>query len=257
MKNTELFGERVRVVAYIPSLAHLMGNDPDAALLLCQFLYWQGKQHDPKGWIRKSQSQLMAETALTRSRQESARKWLRQLEFIEEIHVGKSPPVIGFRLCLDKITQAWGAYQIDPKGVSAQNKAAKACKSKRTQPGNVSSETAKHRAQKQLDEETQRDSMNSRLSTTQSALSQPILCTGDNNKDDNRDDTLLPLSNVSSSARVDDNREVRLLTSASTRSVEKAKSARLDSAAESRSAAAIAAAIDNDDYYEFDYFADE
>ena len=240
MTNKELFGEPGRIIAYNPDIAILMGNDVDSALLLSQLLYWRGKQQDKKtGWIRKSQSEIWAETGLTRSRQEGARKRLREANFILECHIGVSPPKTGFKLCIDNIRQAWQIYQSDPKAAIAQIKAAKPHNLKRTQPGNIPPKTARHREQNQLDEEPRCNSMNCRLPPIQSALSLQNLYTGDDYKDDNRDRLLLPLPDVSSSATLDDNREARLPTSASPLSVEGAKSARLNSATESLHAAPL------------------
>jgi hypothetical protein len=49
---------------------------PAAGIFMRQLLYWVGRQHDPEGWIYKTQSEMEQETGLARRQQEKARKIL-------------------------------------------------------------------------------------------------------------------------------------------------------------------------------------
>lgn len=49
---------------------------PAAGIFIRQLLFWTGKQHDPEGWIYKTQSEMQKETGLSRKQQEKARKIL-------------------------------------------------------------------------------------------------------------------------------------------------------------------------------------
>ncbi|MFH1185076.1 MAG: hypothetical protein V1755_08570, partial [Chloroflexota bacterium] len=52
MKITDLLADAGRPVAYYPRLREISGST-NAALLLCQLIYWCGKQQDSAGWIHK------------------------------------------------------------------------------------------------------------------------------------------------------------------------------------------------------------
>src|SRR5215208_85961 len=49
---------------------------PAAGICIRQLVYWTGKQHDPEGWIYKTQGELEEETGLSRHHQEKARNIL-------------------------------------------------------------------------------------------------------------------------------------------------------------------------------------
>jgi hypothetical protein len=70
-------------IAYFPSLAPHVGGT-NAAMLLCQLLYWTTRTRDPEGWIYKSQLELIAETGMSRDEQRTARKALTTRGLIEE-----------------------------------------------------------------------------------------------------------------------------------------------------------------------------
>lgn len=72
-----------RPVAYYPNIAKLLGS-VKSAIFLCQFLYWEGKQHDPAGWIYKTREEITEETGLSREEQDGARKRLRDLGILRE-----------------------------------------------------------------------------------------------------------------------------------------------------------------------------
>jgi hypothetical protein len=71
-----------KTVAYQPAFRKITGSTK-AALLLSQLWYWRDKGTiDPNGWFYKVQSELKAETGLTRQEQETARKILSEKGFI-------------------------------------------------------------------------------------------------------------------------------------------------------------------------------
>jgi hypothetical protein len=61
---------------------------PAAGTFLRQLVYWTGKEHDPEGWIYKTQSEMEDETGLSRTQQEKARKILRKAGVLEEVKKG-------------------------------------------------------------------------------------------------------------------------------------------------------------------------
>lgn len=96
-------------VAFYPALTTLT-RSTTATLFLCQLMYWHGKQHHPAGWIFKSRVQMEAETGLTRTEQDTARKALVGLGFIEERRMGQ-PATMHYRLKPEAIDAAWNALQ--------------------------------------------------------------------------------------------------------------------------------------------------
>ena len=108
MKLSSFFNEIGRPVAYYARLNKITGS-AIATLFLCQFLYWEGKQRDPDGWIYKTQSDIEEETGLSRREQESARKDLGALGFLEERRVG-IPARLEYRPNLDEIDRQWAEF---------------------------------------------------------------------------------------------------------------------------------------------------
>ena len=68
--------------AYVPWLVREFG--PHGGLFISQLLYWDGKGHDPDGWIYKTEKEMEQETGLTRSSQRKARKVLVGKGVLEE-----------------------------------------------------------------------------------------------------------------------------------------------------------------------------
>lgn len=64
-------------VRYFPALAHLFGST-NAALMLSQLLYWDGKGHRYDGWIFKTTKEMGYETGLTRYQIQTAEKILKK-----------------------------------------------------------------------------------------------------------------------------------------------------------------------------------
>jgi hypothetical protein len=72
-------------IAYFPSLARHVGG-VDAAVLLCQSLYWTPRTKNQEGWFYKCQADLCAETGLTMKEQQHARTELKTRQLLDEWH---------------------------------------------------------------------------------------------------------------------------------------------------------------------------
>jgi hypothetical protein len=68
--------------AYVPWMVREFG--PHGGLFLCQLLHWDGKGHDPDGWIYKTEKEMELETGLTRTFQRKARNVLVGKGVLEE-----------------------------------------------------------------------------------------------------------------------------------------------------------------------------
>ena len=73
-----------QAVAYYPNLTKKLGS-VNASILLSQFIYWHDKTEHPLG-VYKTQSEIQAETGLSRKEQETGRKVLRELGLITETY---------------------------------------------------------------------------------------------------------------------------------------------------------------------------
>ena len=76
MRLSDFLSEVGRPVSYYPALVELT-DSVTATLLLCQLIYWCGKQDNAEGWIYKTQEEIKYETGLSRAKQETARKVLK------------------------------------------------------------------------------------------------------------------------------------------------------------------------------------
>ena len=108
MKISEHFEYVGRPVAYYPRMSMFLGS-VKATIFLCQFLFWNGKQKDPNGWIYKSQNEIRQETGLSRREQETARKQLAEHQFIEQKYRG-IPRRLYYRINLNVLDKAWDAW---------------------------------------------------------------------------------------------------------------------------------------------------
>jgi len=114
MKLSTFLRELGQPVAYYPKLAKITGSVL-ANLFLCQMYYWQGKQDDPTGWIYKTQADIEAETGLSRTEQETARRLLRQRGLVKERYSGL-PRRLEFWLDEDELENRWTfllEYQVE------------------------------------------------------------------------------------------------------------------------------------------------
>lgn len=102
-----------RPVAYYPSIA-LALDDLKGAIFACQFLYWEGKQADPSGWIYKTGKQITEETGLSRYEQESLRKRLIHLGVLEERLQGM-PATMAFKFNWEVLDDLFEARESEIK----------------------------------------------------------------------------------------------------------------------------------------------
>ena len=84
-----------------------LGCGVTGSLMLSQALYWDQNETAQKrgGWFYKTQDDWTKETGLSRREQETARKRLKELGFIEEKRQGV-PAKIWFRVCVNQIDLA-------------------------------------------------------------------------------------------------------------------------------------------------------
>ncbi len=94
-----------RPVVYYPSLNPITGG-VTATIFLLTFVQWHGTQHDPQGWIYKTQGEIERETGLSRYEQETARKQLRTRDLLREKRRGV-PARLHYRVQLDRLNAAW------------------------------------------------------------------------------------------------------------------------------------------------------
>lgn len=109
MKLTEFLQDVGRPIAYFPKLKRLTGSTT-ATILLCQFIYWIGKEADKDGWLYKTSEEIEEETGLTYNEQKTARKALVEAGLLEEYYA-RLEHQLRFRVCLDKINEKWGNEQ--------------------------------------------------------------------------------------------------------------------------------------------------
>lgn len=109
MKLTDFLSDVGRPIAYYPSLRKITGSTT-ATILLCQFIYWRGKESDPNGWLYKTSDDIEEETGLSYNEQKTARANLVSAELIEE-HYARLDHQMKFRVNLDMINLLWGTEQ--------------------------------------------------------------------------------------------------------------------------------------------------
>ena len=107
MKLTDFLQDVGRPVAYYPKLRKITGNSTTAAILLCQFIYWRGKEKSADGWLYKTSLEIEEETGLSYKEQKTARKKLLEAGLMEE-HYARLDHVLRFKLDLDTINEKWG-----------------------------------------------------------------------------------------------------------------------------------------------------
>ena len=109
MKLTDFLSDVGRPIAYYPSLRKITGSTT-ATILLCQFIYWRGKESDPNGWLYKTSDEIEEETGLSYNEQKTARANLVSAELIEEYYA-RLDHQMKFRVNLDMINLLWGTEQ--------------------------------------------------------------------------------------------------------------------------------------------------
>jgi len=88
-----------RPIAYHRIYAKISGSIT-AGLLLSQFMYWSSKKDD--GWFYKTQREITAETEMSRTETESARRRLRTLGVVQEQRKG-NPARMYYRVDVDRL----------------------------------------------------------------------------------------------------------------------------------------------------------
>ena len=106
MKLTDFLQDVGRPVAYFPELKRITGSTT-ATILLCQFIYWRGKEADQDGWLYKTSEEIEDETGLTYNEQKTARKALTEAGLLQE-HYARLDHQLRFKIDLDKINESWG-----------------------------------------------------------------------------------------------------------------------------------------------------
>lgn len=106
MKLTDFLQDVGRPVAYFPKLKRITGSTT-ATILLCQFIYWRGKEADSDGWLYKTSEEIEEETGLTYNEQKTARKALVEAGLVQE-HYARLDHQLRFKIDLDKINESWG-----------------------------------------------------------------------------------------------------------------------------------------------------
>ena len=105
-------------VSYYARIGRAVGG-AKPGILLCQLLYWTGgkdgkrRGHNPDGWVYKSRSEILEETALTRREQETSRRKLRALGILEEKkepHPHTYREVLYFRVDMAKLHEVYEAF---------------------------------------------------------------------------------------------------------------------------------------------------
>lgn len=105
MKLSDFLSDVGRPVAYHPRLKKLTGST-NATILLCQFIYWKGKEKDPDGWLYKTSEEIEEETGLSYNEQKTARKKLVSADLMEE-HYARLDHQMRFRINPDVIDEKW------------------------------------------------------------------------------------------------------------------------------------------------------
>lgn len=108
MRLQDLLPEIQRVCAYSPDLNKITGSI-NATLFLCQLIYWYGKQTDANGWIYKTRDEISEELGMSRREQETARKYLKQKNIIQEKIKGV-PPRVHIKINFDVLLQLWSQF---------------------------------------------------------------------------------------------------------------------------------------------------
>lgn len=111
MKLTDFLQDIGRPIAYYPKLRKLTGST-NATILLCQFIYWRGKESDPNGWLYKTAEDIEEETGLSYNEQKTARAALKDARLIDE-HYARLDHQMRFKVNLDAVNEKWGTLQSD------------------------------------------------------------------------------------------------------------------------------------------------
>lgn len=82
MKTSKILRDIGKPIHYYPKIAQFLGGACNA-IFLSYFIYWEGKQEDPNGWIYKRLADIESETGLGRYEIERARKMLEEMQVLK------------------------------------------------------------------------------------------------------------------------------------------------------------------------------
>jgi hypothetical protein len=110
MKISEYLQGVGRPVAYYPGLRKITGSTT-ATILLCQLLYWTGKEKAGDGWIFKraegdDEQSIEGETGLSYKEQRAARRVLKVRGLLEERYA-RLEHVVYFRVNMERLDELW------------------------------------------------------------------------------------------------------------------------------------------------------
>jgi hypothetical protein len=109
MRLSDFLDDVGRPVAYYPKIAIFL-KSVNAAIFLCQLVYWEGKQPDGEGgWIYKKQADITEETGLSRHETDGARRVLSDLNIIATERRGV-PPIVHYKIDRNALDEAWDIW---------------------------------------------------------------------------------------------------------------------------------------------------
>ena len=111
MKLTDFLSNVGRPVAYYPKMRRITGST-NATILLCQFIYWRGKEQTEDGWLYKTSFEIEDETGLSYGEQKTARRDLVSAGLMDE-HYARLDHQMRFKLNLEAINSKWGTEETD------------------------------------------------------------------------------------------------------------------------------------------------
>jgi len=109
MKLTDFLQDVGRPIAYYPALRRVTGST-NATILLCQFIYWRGKEASGDGWLYKTAEEIEAETGLSYNEQKTARRDLVTTGILQE-HYARLDHEMRFKIDLDALNSKWGTEE--------------------------------------------------------------------------------------------------------------------------------------------------
>jgi len=116
VKPSEILFDLGRPVAFYPGLRKITGS-ATATILLCQFLYWVGKQANKDGWLYKTVFEIENETSLSYEEQRTARKKLVNAGLLVEKY-RKIDHEMWYRVEIDVLDELWSALRNPRDGES-------------------------------------------------------------------------------------------------------------------------------------------
>ena len=104
MRLSDFITDVGQSLSYYPSIARLVGVKE--CVLLCQFIYWKGKQTDPDGWIYKTREDIRDETGMSFREQETARNSLRSKKLLDDKYDRLNHQLF-FRVNFETLNELW------------------------------------------------------------------------------------------------------------------------------------------------------